>query len=46
MYTKILAQGTEFGSGTTGLDKPAVQYCILCITRLVILYILACMIQY
>ena len=25
MYTKILAQGTKFGSGTTGLDHPAVQ---------------------
>ena len=24
MYTKILAQGTKFGSGTTGLDNPAV----------------------
>ena len=22
MYTKILAQGTKFGSGTTGLDNP------------------------
>ena len=26
MYTKILAQGTKFGSGTTGLDNPAIQY--------------------
>ena len=25
MYTKILAQGTKFGSGTTGLDNPAVR---------------------
>ena len=25
MYTKILAQGTKFGSGTTGLDNPAVH---------------------
>ena len=25
MYTKFLAQGTKFGSGTTGLDNPAVQ---------------------
>ena len=25
MYTKILAQGTKFGSGTTGLDNPAVE---------------------
>ena len=24
MYYKILAQGTKFGSGTTGLDNPAV----------------------
>ena len=24
MYTKNLAQGTKFGSGTTGLDNPAV----------------------
>ena len=24
MYTKILAQGTKFGSGTTGLDNPVV----------------------
>ena len=24
MYTKILAQGTKFGSGTTGLDHPGV----------------------
>ena len=23
MYTKILAQGIKFGSGTTGLDNPA-----------------------
>ena len=26
MYTKILAQGTKFGSGTTGLDNPDVLY--------------------
>ena len=26
MYTKILAQGTKFGFGTTGLDNPVVQY--------------------
>ena len=25
MYTKILAQGTKFGSGTTGLDNSAVH---------------------
>ena len=25
MYTKILAQGTKFGSGTTGLDHPVVE---------------------
>ena len=25
MYTKILAQGTKFGSGTTGLDHPVVD---------------------
>ena len=24
MYTKLLAQGTKFGSGTTGLDNPGV----------------------
>ena len=24
MYTKILVQGTKFGSGTTGLDNPVV----------------------
>ena len=24
MYSKILAQGTKFGSGTTGLDHPAI----------------------
>ena len=29
MYTKIFAQGTKFGSGTTGLDKPAInKFCI------------------
>ena len=26
MYTKVLAQGTKFGSGTTGLDNPTVVY--------------------
>ena len=26
MYTKILAQETKFGSGTTGLDNPAIQF--------------------
>ena len=26
MYTKILAQGTKFGSGTTGLDNPAIGH--------------------
>ena len=25
MYTKILAQGTKFGSGATGLDHPDLQ---------------------
>ena len=25
MYTKILAQGTKFGSGTTGLDHPDIR---------------------
>ena len=29
MYTKILAQGTKFGSGITGLDNPALQYTVL-----------------
>ena len=26
MYTKILAQGTKFGSGTTGLDNPGLDH--------------------
>ena len=25
MYTKILAKGTKFNSGTTGLDNPKIQ---------------------
>ena len=25
MYTKFLVQGAKFGSGPTGLDKPAVE---------------------
>ena len=25
MYTKIVAQGTKFGSGTTGLDNPIIE---------------------
>ena len=25
MYTKILAQGTKFGSGTTGLNNPVLE---------------------
>ena len=29
MYTKILAKGTKFGSGTTGLDHPAVHYTLV-----------------
>ena len=28
MYTKILDQGTKFGSGTTGLDHSALHYFI------------------
>ena len=32
MYTKILAQGTKFGSGTTGLDNPALEYYKRCIS--------------
>ena len=26
MYTKIVAQGTKFGSGATGLDNPDLHY--------------------
>ena len=29
MYTKILAQGTKFGSGTTGLDNPDVRCSVM-----------------
>ena len=30
MYTKILAQGAEFGSGATGLDNPGEHASMLC----------------
>ena len=37
MYTKILAQGTKFGSGTTGLDHPGL-YCVVCVAYCIVYY--------
>ena len=34
MYTKILAQETKFGSGTTGLDHPVIRFTAATLKRI------------